>query len=346
MSEVKVEPGTTLAEYTTLRVGGPASEIVEATSATEIVDRVEAADSAGQSLLILGGGSNVVISDDGWPGPVLLVRNCGITISDSCGSSEVTAAAGEPWDDFVTEMVASGFSGVEALAGIPGSVGAAPIQNVGAYGQEVAQVITRIRAWDRHRSKIVKLMNEDCNFSYRNSRFKRDPDRFVVLAVTFGLEKSPLSAPIHYSELALTLGVGVSDRASAVATRDAVLNLRRSKGMVLDSADPDSNSAGSFFTNPILSPDQATKLPEDAPRFEVAEGVKTSAAWLIEQSGFSRGYGSGAARISSKHTLALTNPHAASSHDILNLAREIRAGVQTKFGVVLEPEPVLVRCHL
>ncbi len=346
MDEPTTTSGTNLAPYTTLRVGGPAAQIVEAATEEQIIEDVERLNNAEEPLLILGGGSNLVIADAGWPGTVLLIRSLGVEQADACGASEFTVAAGESWDGFVAQMVQQGYSGIEALSGIPGLVGAAPIQNVGAYGQEVAETIVRIRAWDRDSRRLVQLRNEDCGFSYRDSRFKRDPHRFVILAVTFGLRSSNVSSPIRYGQLANALRVGVGDRAALEDTREVVLQLRREKGMVLDSADPDTRSAGSFFTNPILTPEQAEALPDDSPAFPTPEGVKVSAAWLIESSGFERGYGTGPARLSSKHTLAVTSTDGATTEDVLGLARKIRAGVEASFGVTLQPEPVLIGCSL
>ena len=343
-------------QLTTLEVGGAPQSLTVADSAAAIVETVDRADTNGENLLILGGGSNVVVSDDGWPGPAMLVRSTGVATAEACGATELTVAAGEPWDEFVASTIGQGLSGLEALSGIPGLVGATPIQNVGAYGQEVAGTIVRLTAWDRKAHKTVTIHSEDCGFSYRHSRFKAVPDGFVILSVTFGLARTDMSAPIRYAELAATLGVGIGDRAPADQTRAAVLRLRASKGMVLDPRDPDTRSAGSFFTNPILSPEQAAELPEDAPRFAVAAsptpsgdtpaGVKTSAAWLIENAGFTKGYGMGPARLSSKHTLALTNHDAATTQDVLNLGREVQSGVEDKFGIRLEPEPVLIGCRL
>ncbi|MEA3290934.1 MAG: UDP-N-acetylmuramate dehydrogenase, partial [Pseudomonadota bacterium] len=253
---------TSLAPHTTLQVGGPASQIVEAATEEEIIEQVQRFDDSDEPLLILGGGSNVVIAAGGWPGAALLIRSRGIEQADACGASEFTVAAGESWDDFVAQMVQEGYSGIEALSGVPGLVGATPIQNVGAYGQEVSETITRVRAWDRDDGRVVQLRNEDCGFSYRDSRFKRDPDRFVILGVTFGLRNSNVSSPIRYGQLANALGVGIGDRAPLQDTRDLVLQLRREKGMVCDPADPDTRSAGSFFMNPILTTEQAEALPD------------------------------------------------------------------------------------
>jgi UDP-N-acetylmuramate dehydrogenase len=268
----------------------------------------------------------------------------------SRSGSTLVVEAGEPWDPFVAACVHDALAGVECLSGIPGSVGATPIQNVGAYGQEVAETIVAVRAYDRERDEVVDI--EDCGFTYRSSVFKRTPNRWVVLQVTFALEASSLSKPVKYVELARTLGVEVGDRAPLADVREAVLGLRRKKGMVVDPDDPDSVSAGSFFTNPILSAEQLAEVERRAgerpPAWPQPDGtVKTSAAWLIERAGYARGYGDPATiAISSKHTLALTNRGDGSAAALLSLAREIRDGVQDRFGVALHPEPVLVNCSL
>lgn len=337
-----------LAGHTTLRLGGPGARFVEATTEQELVAAVSAADRAGEPLLLVAGGSNLVVADEGFPGPVVKVATRGVTVDrDACSGATVTVAAGEPWDAFVARAVDEGWIGVEALSGIPGSVGATPIQNVGAYGQEVAETIASVRCWDRREGVVRTIAAADCGFGYRTSRFKRDPGRYVVLTVTFQLRLGDLGAPVRYAELARTLGVEPGERAPMREVRDAVLSLRRGKGMVLDAGDHDTWSAGSFFTNPLLTPEQAEALPEDAPRWPQADGrVKTSAAWLIERSGFGKGYGEGPARLSTKHTLALTNRGDATTADLLALAREIRAGVEQRFGITLENEPVMVGCAL
>lgn len=337
-----------LAEFTTLRVGGPAGHLVEATTAQQLVDAVAGSDEGGDPAFVLAGGSNVVIADEGVAGTVVLVRTMGISAeSDACSGAMVTVQAGESWDGFVTHALRQGWVGIEALSGIPGSVGATPIQNVGAYGQEVSQTIASVRTYDRVDQRIRTFAAADCGFSYRNSRFKAEPLRYVILSVTFQLALGDMSAPVAYADLARTLGVEVGQRASAVAVREAVLDLRRGKGMVLDEADHDTWSAGSFFTNPVLAVADAAKLPADAPRFGQPDGsVKTSAAWLIERAGFSKGYGIGPATLSAKHTLALTNRGSATTEDVLALAREVRTGVETKFGIRLVNEPVLVGCEL
>lgn len=339
-----------LAQLTTLRLGGPARDVVEATSEQQLVEVVRAADDAGTPLLLVAGGSNLVVGDAGFDGTVVLVRTTGREVdADACSGAMVTVQAGESWDDLVAAAVDSGWVGLEALSGIPGSVGATPVQNVGAYGQEVAQTIASVRAYDRVERRVRTIAAADCGFGYRHSRFKAEPERFVVLAVTFQLRLGDLSAPVAYAELARRLGVDVGRRAPLTDVRHAVLALRAAKGMVLDPDDHDTWSAGSFFTNPVLDPAAAARLPEGAPRFPQDDGsVKTSAAWLIQAAGFERGHAAagGRAAVSSKHTLALTNRGGAAAEDLLALAREVRDGVHAAFGISLVPEPVLVGCAL
>jgi UDP-N-acetylmuramate dehydrogenase len=343
-----------LAELTTLRVGGPAAEYLVATTTDAVIDAVSGADAAGRPVLVLGGGSNLLVADDGFDGTVIRLGTRGYDVEacDACSGVTVRVAAGEPWDGFVEHGVGQGWSGVEALSGIPGSTGATPVQNVGAYGQDVAETIARVRTWDRQEARVRTLANADCEFGYRGSRLKderfRGGPRFVVLEVTFQLAMGELSAPVRYAELARTLGVEPGDRAPLSAVRDAVLALRRGKGMVLDDADHDTWSAGSFFTNPVLEVAEAAGLPDGAPRWPTPDGrVKTSAAWLIEHAGFGRGFGlPGPASLSTRHTLALTNRGDARAEDLLALARQIRDGVHRTFGVQLVAEPVLVNCTL
>jgi UDP-N-acetylmuramate dehydrogenase len=329
-----------LASMTTLRLGGPAGELVIATVIEEIPRMVRGAD----ALLILAGGSNVVVADAGFPGTVLLLRTTGVDVTPD---GTVTVAAGEPWDGVVARTVAEGYAGIECLSGIPGSAGATPIQNVGAYGQEVAETIVGVRVYDRQRDEVVVYQPGDCGFGYRTSVFKHS-DRWIVLEVTMRLHRDPLSRPIRYPELAKVLGVAVGDRAPLEEVRAAVLKLRSGKGMVLDADDPDTYSVGSFFTNPVLPAADFARLDgTGAPAWPNPDGtVKTSAAWLIEQAGFAKGYGRDGVSISTKHTLALTNRGAGTTSALLDLAREIRAGVQARFGVTLVPEPVLVNCQL
>ena len=335
---------TTLAELTTLRLGGPARRLVRAETEEDLVALVREADAASEPLLVLAGGSNVVVADEGFPGTVVLVATRGV---DERGDV-LRVAAGEPWDPLVARCVDAGLAGVECLSGIPGSVGATPIQNVGAYGQEVSETVAHVRVLDRRSGAVEELPPEACGFAYRSSAFKRDPTRWVVLAVTFALARDRLSQPIRYAELARALDVGIGERAPLRDVREAVLALRRRKGMVIDAADPDSVSAGSFFTNPILGAEDFARLEARAgdrlPRWPEAGGrVKTSAAWLIERAGFTKGYGDPATiAISSKHTLALTNRGAGTTAQLVTLAREIADGVEREFGVELHPEPVFV----
>jgi UDP-N-acetylmuramate dehydrogenase len=356
--------GPSLADLTTLRVGGPVGSLIDATSEDEFIDAVRGADDSRTPLLVLGGGSNVVCSDDGFDGVVVRDQRVEVSVHDEGARAgvTVTASAGTPWADVVSRAVGEGWVGVEALAGIPGSVGATPVQNVGAYGQEVSDVVASVRTWDRSEARVRTLARSDCRFAYRSSTLKgsmhgTDPEgrvwrptpRFVVLGVSFQMRAGTLSAPVQYGQLADVLGIEVGEPAPLADVRDAVLALRRSKGMVLDPDDHDTWSAGSFFTNPILAAGAAAQLPEDAPRYPggdaaPTDAVKTSAAWLIERAGFGRGFslpGSRAA-LSAKHTLAITNTGGASGDEVIALARHIRDGVRAAFRVTLEPEPVLV----
>jgi UDP-N-acetylmuramate dehydrogenase len=334
-----------LAAHTTLRLGGAAEEFVEATDEGMLIEAVRSADEHGVPVLVLGGGSNLVVGDEGFDGRVVAVRTTGVRAGgDACGGADVLAAAGEDWDGLVARAVDQGWIGVEALAGIPGSVGATPIQNVGAYGQEVAQTIASVRCWDRRTAAQRTFFAADCGFGYRTSRFKEEPGRYLVLEVRFQFRLGDLSAPVQYAELARALGAEVGQRCPAAQVRDAVLALRRGKGMVLDPADHDTWSAGSFFTNPVVA---AAHLPEGAPAWPQPDGrVKTSAAWLIQHAGFDRGYGVGQVALSGKHTLALTNRGGATTAELLTLARAIRDGVRDRFGIELVNEPVLVNASL
>ncbi|WP_328342396.1 UDP-N-acetylmuramate dehydrogenase [Streptomyces violaceus] len=343
-----------LAPLTTFRLGGPATRLITATTDDEVIAAVREADEAGTPLLLIGGGSNLVIGDKGFEGTALVIATKGFSLE----GTSLELAAGEVWTDAVARTAEAGLAGIECLAGIPGSAGATPIQNVGAYGQEVSSTITEVVAYDRRTGETVTLANEDCAFSYRHSRFKSDPERFVVLRVRFSLEDADgLSAPLRYAETARALGVEAGDRVPLASARDTVLKLRAGKGMVLDAEDHDTWSAGSFFTNPILTDtDFATfrarvkqRLGDDAepPAYPAGEGYsKTSAAWLIDKAGFTKGYGDGPARISTKHTLALTNRGSATTEDLLTLAREVVAGVHEAFGITLVNEPVTVGVSL
>jgi UDP-N-acetylmuramate dehydrogenase len=316
-----------LSELTTLRLGGPAGALVEARSEAELVD------AARDAALVLAGGSNVVVADDGVPGTVVRVLTRGVERD----GARLTVAAGEDWDALVAMCVAEGLQGFECLSGIPGTVGATPIQNVGAYGQEVAETVESVRVLDRATGRVEDMSAADCGFVYRGSVFKYH-DRRVVLSVTFVLREGAMSGPLRYAELARALDVPIGGSAPLAEVRDAVLALRRRKGMVIDPADPDSVSAGSFFTNPVLE-----TAPAGAPVWPEPDGrVKTSAAWLVEQAGFHRGYGNGRIGISSKHTLALVNRGGGTTAELMALAREIAGGVRDRFGIELHPEPVLV----
>ncbi|ADB51734.1 UDP-N-acetylenolpyruvoylglucosamine reductase [Conexibacter woesei DSM 14684] len=385
---------TPLAPLTTLQLGGPARRLVTASSEDELVALVRELDAAREPLLLLAGGSNVVIADDGFDGTAVHVRTRGIERE----GDTLTVAAGEEWDGVVAHAVAEGLAGIEALSGIPGSTGATPIQNVGAYGQDVSQTIVSVRVLDRRSGAIEELAAADCGFRYRTSAFKGSDER-VVLAVRFALRSAAagrgaggsgaggsgaggsgaggsggaggrsgvLGEPVAYGELARTLGIAVGERAPLGDVRAAVLELRRGKGMVVDPADPDSVSAGSFFTNPILTASEYAALEARAegaakaaggagaapagdadgaarpPAFPEPGGrVKTSAAWLIQHAGFERGRTRGNVAISSKHTLALVNRGGASTRELVAFAREIAAGVDERFGVRLVPEPVFV----
>jgi UDP-N-acetylmuramate dehydrogenase len=344
---------TLLADYTTLGLGGPAKAFADAPTEAALIDAVRAADAAGEPVLILGGGSNLVIADAGFPGTVVHVNTRGVSYAAAAGGQvDVTVAAGEDWDDVVAAVVAEGLAGIECLSGIPGHAGATPIQNVGAYGHEVAEVITGVRVFDRQASQIQSIPNGSCHFAYRTSFFKQRPARYAVLDVTFRLTRDSLSMPVSYAELAAELDVGMGERAGAGEVRSAVLKIRARKGMVLNPGDPDTRSAGSFFTNPVLDAEQFARVAAAAagqvPSFPAGDGqVKVPAAWLIEHAGFGKGYGApGRARISSKHTLALINAGGATTSDLLTLAREIRDGVRAAFGVTLAPEPTLIGATL
>ncbi len=329
-----------LAQYTSLRVGGPAQKFIHATTEQELIEAVKNSDKSGEPVLIIGGGSNVLIGDQGFNGTVIRVETKGNSYQfDACSGGMITVNSGENWDEFVQWIISKGFADVETLSGIPGTVGGAPIQNIGAYGHEVCEVIARVRTWDRKINAVKTFTNQDCEFGYRTSRFKREKDRYVVLDVTFQLRKGEMSLPIKYQELANYLGVQLGDRVLVEDVRRAVLALRAAKGMVLSESDPDSWSAGSFFVNPILSAELAAKLPSDAPRWQQADGrVKTSAAWLMEKSGVRKGEEHEGARVSTKHVLALVNSGNAKASDIAELAKSARAQVKKVFGITLEPE--------
>jgi UDP-N-acetylmuramate dehydrogenase len=309
--------------------------MVVATTESEIIEAV----SANPNALILGGGSNVLVSDH-FHGDVIKIESTGYENDESaCAGAWVTVAAGHNWNDFVSAAVANGWTGIEGLAGIPGTVGATPIQNVGAYGQSVSDTIAQVRAWNKKTKSVDTIFAADCEFGYRTSIFKSNPDTWVILSVTFQLPLGTMSAPIAYNELSAKLNVEIGDRVSTLDLQAAVLELRSGKGMVLNSADHDTWSVGSFFMNPRVA-----VAPENAPNWPEADGsVKVSAAWLIEQAGFAKGFSlNGRAALSSKHTLAITNRGDATSADISELADHIAAGVKTKFNIELKPEATFI----
>ncbi|MEV4148550.1 UDP-N-acetylmuramate dehydrogenase [Amycolatopsis sp. NPDC049691] len=338
-----------LSAYTTLRLGGPARRFVSAVTSEDLVAAVREADAAGEPVLLLGGGSNLVVADAGFDGTLVEVANTGWRRDGNV----VDVEAGQNWDAFVAGLVEAGLGGLECLSGIPGSVGATPIQNVGAYGCEVAESIVSLELYDRRTREVRTLKADDLGFAYRTSVLK-GTDTGVVLSVRFEIREDGLSAPIRYAELARTLGVEIGARVPAAEAREAVLKLRRGKGMVLDPDDHDTWSAGSFFTNPIVPSAEAEAVLQriaeavgaDAPQYPAEGGVKLSAAWLIERAGFAKGYPGPGNRVSlsTKHTLALTNRGDATTDDLLALAREVRDGVFARFGVRLHPEPLLINC--
>jgi len=358
---MREEHGVPLSGLTTMRVGGPAQRLVTVETTDELVDAIREVDDADEPLLVVAGGSNLVISDEGFAGSVVRIATSGVSVEFAgSGAVMVRVAAGEVWDDVVVRAVAQGWSGIEALSGIPGCAGATPIQNVGAYGQEVAQAIASVCVWDRREQQVRTLANADCQFTYRHSLFKAEP-RYVVLDVVFQLHVSSLSGPVAYADLARALGVEAGERVPLADAREAVLAQRRQRGMVLDAADHDTWSCGSFFTNPILSTGSYAALQDRVqarlgsndgharlPRFDAPDGqVKTSAAWLIDRAGFGKGYRMpGPAALSTKHPLAVTNRGSATAADVVALAREIRDGVRDAFGVSLVNEPILVGTSL
>lgn len=338
-----VRDGVRLAPLTTLRLGGPARRLVTAFDEGELCEALGDHPTA----LLLGGGSNVVIADAGVDATVVRVATHGLTAVRDGDDVLLTAQAGEDWDGLVALCVAEGLTGVEAMSGVPGLVGATPVQNVGAYGQDVSQIVDAVRALDRRTGQVLSLTAGQCAFGYRHSAFKASPGCWAVLAVTYRLRPDGLGAPVRYAELARSLGVEVGARAPLGDVREAVLALRRGKGMVVSDEDPDSRSAGSFFTNPqVDAPALAalrTRVSEPVPGHPDGDGrTKLSAAWLIEQAGFAKGHGAGAVGLSRKHVLALVHRGGGSSAELLEVAREVRDGVRDRLGVELVPEPVLV----
>jgi UDP-N-acetylmuramate dehydrogenase len=354
---VSADPATStltaapLAPYTTLGLGGPADDLVIASEESALISAVREADAAGIPVLILGGGSNVVLADDGFAGRVVLVRTGGVQVRSGQETVEVQVAAGEEWDGLVRRTVDQGLAGLECLSGIPGRTGGAPIQNVGAYGQEVADTCVEVRVWDRADGEVRVLPADDCGFAYRTSIFKQDPARYVVLSVRFALTASDRSAPIRYAQLAEALDVPLGERAPLARVRDTVLSLRRGKGMVLDPGDPDSRSVGSFFLNPVLESAEydalTARLGRTPPHWLAGDGqVKVSAAWLVEAGGFRRGHGDGPVGISGKHSLALIHRGGGRTADLIALADEIVLGVQRRTGVTLHPEARIIPRHV
>lgn len=351
--------GVPLAELSTLNVGGPARYYAQADSAEAVAQAARWARDEGLPLLVLGGGSNLVVSDEGFPGLVLHVLVRGVRPVASNGEVEVTAGAGEPWDPLVARAVGEGWAGLECLSGIPGLVGATPMQNVGAYGQDVSETIVSVRALDLRTSEVADLAREECRFGYRDSRFKReDRGRFVILAVTYRLRRGGPPA-VRYVDLERHLSErGVSDP-SLDDVRRAVIDVRRRKSMVIDPGDPNRRSVGSFFMNPIVGADEAERIEaslrrdgtlaagDRMPAFPAADGrKKLSAAWLIERAGLHRGHRRGNVGISTNHTLAIVNCGGATAREVVGLAREIRERVRQRFGLTLVPEPVFVNITL
>ena len=334
-----------LSNFTTLGVGGPAAKIIHAKTEAELISSVKAADDSKTPLLILGGGSNVLISDSGFAGTVVRVETTGNSFEiDACSGGTLTVSAGADWDEFVAFTIEKGLANLESLSGIPGTVGGSPIQNIGAYGHDVSEVIARVRTYDRKLQEVKTFTASECKFGYRNSIFKAELNRYVILDVTFQLRIGEASLPIGYAELANELGVEIGARVAISKVRDAVLKLRSAKGMLINEG---INSAGSFFMNPILDKNDAEKLPSDAPRWPMPDGkVKTSAAWLMEHAGVSKGDQLAGAQISPKHVLALSNSGDATAKDLVELAKSAQEKVRAKFGIVLQSEVQLVGLSL
>jgi UDP-N-acetylmuramate dehydrogenase len=333
-----------IADFCTLRVGGFADDLVIAQTEAQLIEAVQNADAAGIPVLLIGGGSNIVVADDGFRGRVVLVRTAGFSsTADACGGAIVDVEAGHDWDEFVSETLTKGWSGLEALSGIPGTVGATPIQNVGAYGQEVGDWIYRVRTWDRLQNEFKTFSASECGFTYRDSIFKKEPNRYLILQVSFQLRLGDHSAPVMYDELAKLLEVEPGKRSKSNLVREKVLQLRNTKGMTLAPEDHDTWSVGSFFTNPILQ-SVPTSVPTTAPQWKQLDGAtKLSAAWLVENAGYPKGFGlNERTTLSTKHSLAITNRGDATANDVFELARYIKSGVKQKFGIDLQIEPTFV----
>ncbi len=338
---------TNLSELTTLHVGGPAMKVVRAKTESELILAVQYADEVGTDLLIIGGGSNLLVGDSGFNGTVIVVETEGNSYEiDACSGGTLQVSAGVNWDNFVAFTIEKNLANLESLSGIPGTVGGAPIQNIGAYGHEVSEAIVRVRTYDRESKQIKTFTADQCEFGYRDSVFKRAGSRYVILDVTFQLRRGEFSLPIKYIELADFLKVEIDARVPTSDLRAAVLELRAKKGMLI-SAGHQNWSAGSFFINPIISAEQAAQLPASAPRWPQPDGlIKTSAAWLMENAGVSKGEKVNGAKISENHVLALTNAGTATAADLIQLARIARAKVQEKFGITLIPEVRFVGIEL
>ncbi|HET7433343.1 MAG TPA: UDP-N-acetylmuramate dehydrogenase [Thermoanaerobaculia bacterium] len=341
---LRFQQNVPLAQFTTIGIGGPAKHLVRVEDVDALREALDWARQQNENVFLLGGGSNLLISDAGFDGLVIHVDLRGVTIEVDEGEfAMVKAAAGEPWDPFVALTVEHGWAGVECLSGIPGSTGATPIQNVGAYGQDVSETIVRVEALDRTTGLVTWFTNWDCRFGYRASLFKNhEPNRYVVLSVTFRLRRNG-SATVRYPELRKYMeeqGIALDD---LMRVREAVIAIRKRKGMVIDAKDPDTRSDGSFFMNPIVTPAQYeafARIAPDAPHFDAGGGdVKLSAAWLIEHAGFHKGFVHGNAGLSSKHTLAVINRGGATAAEVLELVRMIQDKVRDAFGVEMHPEP-------
>jgi UDP-N-acetylmuramate dehydrogenase len=351
--ELDLRENVPLAPFSTIGVGGVARFYIRATTAEAVAEAVRWAAGRSLPLFVLGGGSNVIIADEGHPGLVLHVALRGVEAHRRDGEADVRAAAGENWDELVAMAVGEGWAGIECLAGIPGLVGATPIQNVGAYGQEVRETVTSVEVLDRRSLRRIRLTNEECGFGYRDSRFKRDDrDRFIVLAVSYRLRPGG-AASARYAELVKHLEESGIGSPTVGGVREAVLALRRRKSMVLNPEDPDARSVGSFFVNPVVAPEALAAIQEAVgdetavPHWPMPDGrVKLSAAWLIEHAGLPRGYGRGAVGLSRRHALAIVNRGNAAARDVVDLAREVREKVYDRFGILLTPEPVFVNLAL
>jgi UDP-N-acetylmuramate dehydrogenase len=342
---MRLQENILLAPLTTIGIGGPARFFFRATTVDEIQEAMAWARHRACAVFVLGGGSNLLVSDDGFDGMVLHVDLRGVTVESQNAHVMVKVAAGESWDGFVARAVKSGWAGIECLSGIPGSTGATPIQNVGAYGQEVSETIARVEAFDRETGRVVWFTNEECRFGYRSSLFKNvERERYIVVSVTFRLLRGGAAA-VRYPELQRYVQEHAIAPDDLPAVRGAVIAIRRRKGMVLDPADPDTKSDGSFFMNPVISTAEyqefARHAPE-APHFPSGADVKLSAAWLIEHAGFQKGYTHGGVGLSTKHTLAVVNRGNGTAAEVVGLVKMIQERVREKFGVEIHPEPTFI----